>query len=217
MFTHKNVTLKDLNTVTRDGKRFYETPDGYLYPSVTTITSLHNQEAIQEWRNRVGAVEANRISTQASNRGTRMHKLCEDYLNNISVESHSVMPNVKALFKTIKPIIDEYIDNIHGIELPLFSDHLKVGGKVDCVADFDGKLSIIDFKTSSRQKEETMIENYFMQCAAYSVMYEERTGNPVPRIAIVMAVENDSPQIFVKKRDDYIDAFIDLRLKYENL
>lgn len=217
MFTHKNVTLKDLNTVTRDGKRFYETPDGYLYPSVTTITSLHNQEAIQEWRNRVGAVEANRISTQASNRGTRMHKLCEDYLNNISVESRSVMPNVKALFKTIKPIIDEYIDNIHGIELPLFSDHLKVGGKVDCIADFDGKLSIIDFKTSSRQKEETMIENYFMQCAAYSVMYEERTGNPVPRIAIVMAVENDSPQIFVKKRDDYIDAFIDLRLKYENL
>lgn len=217
-FTHKNVILEDLNTVIKDDQRFYQTPSGNLYPSVTTVTSLYNKQEILAWRQRVGAAEANRISVKAANRGTRMHKMCEDYLNNeLNEAQKNVMPNVKAMFNSIKPIIDEYVNNIHGVELPLFSDHLRVGGKCDCIAEFDGKLSIIDFKTASRQKTEDMIENYFMQCSAYAVMYEERTGVTVNRLAVVIAVESDYPQIFVKKRDDYIEKFISLRDKYKRI
>jgi len=127
------------------------------------------------------------------------------------------MPDTMGLFKQIQPIIDKYVNNVYAIEAPLYSEHLKVGGRVDCVAEFDGKPAIIDFKTSSRIKTEDKIHNYFMQCAAYAVMFEERTGIPIPRIAIIMAVENGSPLLFVKKRNDYIDDFIELRLQYESI
>lgn len=206
MFNHTPVPFQDLKTVTQDGRRFYQTPEGNLYPSVTTITGLHNKKEILEWRKRVGDAEANRISTQASSRGTRVHKICEDYLNN-DLNLSKYMPDSVAMFKSIQPIIDKYVGDIHAIEAPLYSDHLKVAGRVDCIADFDGKISIIDFKTSSRQKSEEKIANYFMQCAAYAVMFEERTGIPISRLAIVIAVADDHPQVFVKKRDDYIGMF----------
>jgi len=206
MFTHKPIPFDDLKTVTIDGKRFYQTPEGNTYPSVTSVTGLYNKKEILEWRKRVGEAEANRISTKASSRGTRVHKLCEDYLNN-ELNTDRYMPDSVGMFKSIQPIIDQYVDNIYAIEAPLYSDHLKVAGRVDCIAEFDGKLSIIDFKTSSRQKSEDKIQNYFMQCAAYAVMFEERTGIPVPRIAIVITVDSDHPQVFVKKRNDYIGMF----------
>lgn len=213
MFTHKSVQLDELTTQTLDGKRFYATPDGKLYPSVTTVMSILNKDAIMEWRRRVGEEQANKISSRAARRGTKLHTVCENYLQNKDVSE--TMPDTMALFKSIKPIIDKYIDNVYAIEAPLYSHHLRVGGRVDCIAEYDGKLAIIDYKTSSRQKDESQIQNYFMQCAAYAVMFEERTGIPVSRIAIVMAVENDNPLRFVKKRDDYIDQFISLRNKYE--
>ena len=215
MFTHKTIPFNDLKTVTIDGKRFYQTPAGDTYPSVTTITGLYNKKEILEWRKRVGEEEANRISTKASSRGTRVHKLCEDYLNNeLNVDNY--MPDSVGMFKSIQPIIDQYVDNIHAIEAPLYSDYLRVAGRVDCIAEFDGKLSIIDFKTSSRQKSEDKIQNYFMQCAAYAVMFEELTGVPVPRLAIIMAVDSDHPQVFVKKRNDYIDMFKSYREMFDN-
>ncbi len=215
MFTHKTIPFNDLKTVTIDGKRFYQTPEGNTYPSVTTITGLYNKKEILEWRKRVGEEEANRISTKASSRGTRVHKLCEDYLNNeLNVDNY--MPDSVGMFKSIQPIIDQYVDNIHAIEAPLYSDYLRVAGRVDCIAEFDGKLSIIDFKTSSRQKSEDKIQNYFMQCAAYAVMFEELTGVPVPRLAIIMAVDSDHPQVFVKKRNDYIDMFKSYREMFDN-
>lgn len=213
MFTHKSVSLDELTTQTLDGKRFYATPDGKLYPSVTTVMSILNKDAIMEWRRRVGEEVANKISSRAARRGTKMHTVCENYLLNKDVSK--TMPDTMALFKSIKPIIDKYIDNVYAIEAPLYSHHLRVGGRVDCIAEYDGKLAIIDYKTSSRQKDESQIENYFMQCAAYAVMFEERTGIPVSRIAIVMAVENDNPLTFVKKRDAYIDKFISLRKQYQ--
>jgi ATP-dependent exoDNAse (exonuclease V) beta subunit len=214
MFTHEFVELTPLSTTTIDGKRHYQTPDGQVYPSVTTITSLHGKEGILEWRKRVGEEEANKISNKAATRGTRVHKLCEDYLNN-ELSFEGAMPNSIALFKQMQPFLDKYIGKVYGIECPLYSHHLRVAGKSDCIAQFDGKNAVVDFKTANKPKQEHWIQNYFMQCAAYAVAFEERTGIPVPRIAIVVAVEGDSPQLFVKKRDDYVDMFISYRKQYD--
>jgi len=207
----------DLATETINGKRFYVTPEGNKYPSVTTITSQYNKQSIMEWRKRVGEEEAARISTKAAGRGTKVHKLCEDYLNNNLDYAKGHMPSNLVLFKTIQPILDEYVNNIHALEVPLYSNHLKVAGRVDCIAEFDGKLSVIDFKTANNLKDESKIQNYFMQCAAYAIMYEERTKIPVPKIAVIIAVENERVQIFVKKRNDFTEEFIMYRKLYEEL
>ena len=214
----------DLETETINGKRFYKTPEGLLYPSVTTITGQHGKDKILEWRRRVGEEEANRISTKASNRGTKVHKICENYLNNEEdyartnpAHIHKTMPDSIAMFKSLQPLLDEHVNNIHALEIPLYSHHLKVAGRVDCIAEYDGKLSIIDFKTSSRLKEESWIKGYFMQCSAYAVMYEERTGIPVSQIVIMIAVESEHPQVFIKKRNDYIKDFISYREVYDEI
>ena len=212
----------DLETETINGKRFYKTPEGLLYPSVTTITSQHGKDKILEWRKRVGEEEANRISTKASNRGTKVHKICENYLNNEEdyartnpAHIHKTMPDTIAMFKSLQPLLDEHVNNIHALEIPLYSHHLKVAGRVDCIAEYDGKLSIIDFKTSGKLKEERWIKGYFMQCSAYAVMYEERTGIPVSQIVIMIAVDSEHPQVFIKKRNDYIKDFISYREAYD--
>lgn len=216
MFLHEKVELDNLESVNVDGKRLYRIPGGELYPSVTTITGLHSKDAILAWRKRVGEAEANKISGKAANRGTKVHKMCEDYLNNeLDLSSH--LPNSVGLFKQIQPFIDKYVDVVYGIETPLYSDHLKVAGRTDCVAQFHGKPAIVDFKTASKPKSEDFILNYFMQCSAYAVMFEERTKIPIPRIAILIAVEGDQPQLFVKKRDTYIEQFIEYRKKYDEL
>lgn len=207
----------DLETETVNGKRFYKTPEGLLYPSVTTITSQHGKDKIIEWRNRVGEEEANRISTKASSRGTRVHKICENYLNNEEDFARKTMPDSIAMFKSIQPLLDEHVNNIHALEIPLYSHHLKVAGRVDCIAEYDGKLSIIDFKTSNRLKEESWIKGYFMQCSAYAVMYEERTKIPVSQIVIMIAVDSEYPQVFIKKRNEYIKDFISYREAYDTV
>ena len=212
----------DLETETINGKRFYKTPEGLLYPSVTTITSQHGKDKILEWRRRVGEEEANRISTKASNRGTKVHKICENYLNNEEdyartnpAHIHKTMPDTIAMFKSLQPLLDEHVNNIHALEIPLYSHHLRVAGRVDCIAEYDGKLSIIDFKTSNKLKDESWIKGYFMQCSAYAVMYEERTGIPVSQIVIMIAVDSEHPQVFIKKRNDYIKDFISYREAYD--
>jgi genome maintenance exonuclease 1 len=195
-----------------DGSRVYETPSGRAYPSITTITGQYNKQAILDWRKRVGDAEANRISTTAANRGTRIHTLCESYLNNEHVE-----PNLfdTETFKAIKPYLNN-IQDIHCLETPLYSDHLEVAGTVDCIAKYNGKMSVIDFKTSKRKKSRDEISNYFMQCSAYAVAFEERTGIPVGNIVIIMAVDDDDTIIFEEKRDDWINDFIDLRKTYRS-
>lgn len=195
-----------------DGTRVYKTPSGRAYPSVTTVTSLHNAEGIAKWRKRVGDAEANRISGKASARGTRIHSLCEAYLRNEQCE-----PDIfdKELFGSITEWLGD-INNIHALEDPLYSDYLQVAGTVDCIADFQGKLSVIDFKTASKPKDRDDIYNYFMQTAAYAVAFEERTGIPVGRLVIIMAVENDDPRLFIEKRDNWIGGFRKLRLDYKN-
>jgi genome maintenance exonuclease 1 len=195
-----------------DSSRVYETPSGRAYPSITTITGQYNKQAILDWRKRVGDAEANRISTTAANRGTRIHTLCESYLNNEHVE-----PNLfdTETFKAIKPYLNN-IQDIHCLETPLYSDHLEVAGTVDCIAKYNGKMSVIDFKTSKRKKSRDEISNYFMQCSAYAVAFEERTAIPVGSIVIIMAVDDDDTIIFEEKRDDWINDFIDLRKTYRS-
>jgi genome maintenance exonuclease 1 len=195
-----------------DGTRVYNTPSGKSYPSVTTVTGLHTAKGIAEWRRRVGDEEANRISARASARGNRIHSLCEAYLRNERCE-----PDIfdRELFESISFWLED-IDNIHALESPLYSDFLQVAGTVDCIAEFQGKLSVIDFKTSSKPKDRDDIHNYFMQTAAYAVAFEERTGIPIGRLVIIMAVDNDDPRLFIEKRDNWIGGFRKLRLDYKN-
>lgn len=211
-FIHHDIPK--LERVTNpDGTRLYSTPSGRAYPSVTTITGLLKKKAIMEWRARVGAEEANRVSTRASSRGTRIHGFCEDYLLGKHVD-----PDIfdAEMFQSIRGHLDS-INNIHALETPLYSDHLEVAGTVDCIAEFEGKLSVIDFKTSSRIKSKDDIHDYFMQTSAYAVAFEELTKIPVSRLVVIMAVENDSPIIFIEKRDRWIESFIQLRQDYRNL
>lgn len=210
MFNHIHHEYPKLARTTIDGARLYETPSGRAYPSVTTVTGLLKRQFIQEWRERVGEAEANRISSQASRRGTRVHSLCEDYLSN-----KQVTPNYLdiEMWRAITPQLDR-INNIHALETKIYSDHLEVAGTVDCIAEFDGKLSVIDFKTSSRVKNHDDIHDYYMQCSAYAVAFEELTKLPVSQLVIVMAVEDNDPLLFFEKRDNWIDKFKSLREEY---
>ncbi len=214
MITHINHDIPKLERKTGpDGSRVYATPSGRAYPSVTSVTGLLGKEAIIAWRKRVGEAEANRISTQAANRGTRIHSLCESFLKNEHTEPD--MFDYHA-WNSIVPELSK-IDNVHALETPLYSDHLEVAGTVDCIAEYNGKLAVIDFKTSKRVKSRDDIHNYFMQCAAYSVAFEERTGIPVGRLVIIMAVDDNEPLVFKEKRDDWIDKFIDVRKQFRSI
>ena len=168
-----------------------------------------------KWRKRVGEKEANKISRKASSRGTKVHKLCEDYVGNQELDFSKVQPNNLFMFKQIKPILDHYLEDVYAIECPLYSDYLKTAGRVDCIGMFKGKPAIIDFKTANKRKQRKWINNYFMQEAAYAVMFEERTNIPINRLVTVIAVEQDEPQLFIEKRDDYIHLFQEYRSLYK--
>ena len=192
----------ELESTTVDGKRQYMTPDG-TFPSITTVLGRKKAQAIKKWRERVGEEEANKITTQASRRGTNMNKEVENYLDNHEDYDKKALPHVKELFNTIQPIIDDNMSLIHGIEVPLWSKQLGVAGRCDCIGIWDNELSIVDWKTSNKPKKEEWIEDYFLQATAYSIMYEERTKQPVGKAVIVIAVEGDNPQIFIKKTNKY--------------
>jgi CRISPR/Cas system-associated exonuclease Cas4 (RecB family) len=206
-FVHTPVSLgyDDLGDASVPGTRLYVTPQGNTYPSITTVLSVRGKEAIYEWRRRVGEEEANRVTRHACARGTAMHTIAEKYLNNEpDIYNKDEMPHVVALFRSIQPVLDNNIGRVVMQECPLYSDHLGIAGRVDLVAEYEGKLSIIDFKTSKRVKTRDEISNYFIQLCAYSIMFEERTGIPVPRTVIIMAVDDSStPVVFKEKRDSW--------------
>ena len=213
-FIHENILGDiELTTIYENGKRLYITPTNEKYPSVTTVLSNYKKEGIIQWRKRIGEEQANKISTQASRRGTKVHKLCEDYLNNEDAIFESYTPDNIVMFKSIQPILDE-LEVVYAQERTLFSHHLKTAGRVDCVGKFRGKPHIIDFKTSNKLKKWEWIDNYFMQGAAYSVMWEEMTGIPIPNLAIIIAVADDVPQIFLENRDNWIEKFKEIRNNY---
>lgn len=216
-----NLMLSDLQKLPRknvNGKRVYETPDGNLYPSVTTITSQLNKDAIKAWRARVGEKEANRVTAKATRRGTSVHKLCEDYCLNKLMEE-KVMPSNKEMFLSIKKELDANVDNIHAVEGFLYSNFLQVAGQVDLIAEYKGKLSIIDFKTSKKKKPEHWIQNYFIQESAYAFMYEERTNIKVPQLVTIIGVDGEpEPQVFIKnakERNEYLLQFQKLRESFD--
>jgi len=215
-FIHENILGDiELTTIYENGKRLYITPTNEKYPSVTTVLSGYKKEGIIQWRKRIGEEQANKISTQASRRGTKVHKLCENYLNNEDAIFESYTPDNIVMFKSIQPILDE-LEVVYAQERTLFSHHLKTAGRVDCVGKFRGKPHIIDFKTSNKLKKWEWIDNYFMQGAAYSVMWEEMTGIPIPNLAIIIAVADDVPQIFLENRDNWIEKFKEIRNNYDN-
>lgn len=200
--------IPDLSSVTQeDGKRYYVTPTGKRYPSVTTVVGAPKRHLIQEWRARVGEEEANRISKQASSRGNNVHKLCEQYLLNNIEWYKGAMPDALGMFKSIRPYIDK-IQNIHYQEQALWSDKLQLAGRVDCIAEYEGSLAIIDFKTSSKVKTLEEIDNYFWQTCAYALMYEERVDKTIDKLVIIMAVQDSEPLIFTQKTEDYIEGLV---------
>lgn len=200
-----------------DGSRVYVNAAGVGYPSATTVLSVLNKDSINKWRERVGEEEANRISKQATTRGSKIHSLTEAYLKNEEVDFDAVKASLldKEMFNKFKSILDP-IDNIHCQELALYSDYLRMAGRVDCIAEYNGIRAVIDFKTSNRPKKKEYISSYFMQATAYAIMYEERTGIPVPYIVILIAVDGDEPQVFVEKRDNWAKELIRTRDYYEN-
>ena len=228
MFKHVPVELTEMTAVTTDTGRQYETPEGITLPAITTVFSILSRDSIAKWRARVGEKEANRVSYRASTRGTAVHEICEQYVNNDpDYDKYMAMdidtgeqkltkrtPDLIDSFLKIKPILDERLSVVHAQEAPLYSTHLGVAGRVDCVGVFDGKLSIIDYKTSMKPKRLDWIKNYFMQESAYSIMWEERTGMPITQLVTIISVDNHEPQVFIEHRDNWVRPLRDTIAQY---
>jgi genome maintenance exonuclease 1 len=188
MFNHVSHNFPQLIQENVDGVRRYVTPTGEKYASVTTVLADYGKEGIMEWRKRVGEEKANKISRAATTRGTSVHSVIEKYLKNEDVSDVEMMPNVKSLFVRMKEELKK-IDNIHCLEDRLYSHTLKLAGTVDCIAEHNGVLSVIDFKTSVRLKKKENIGNYFMQCAAYAQMFTEMTSLPITQVIVLIGVD----------------------------
>mgnify|MGYP003125195948 FL=1 len=182
-----------------DGFRFYDI-NGKNYPSVTTVLGIRKTEQLKEWREKIGEKVANWEMGRAARRGKSFHTLVEQYLKGETPSIRDVLPI--GLFKLMKPYIDQ-IDNIHLLEAIMYSPKLTIAGQVDCVAEYNGKLSVIDFKTANKERQEDWIDNYFLQTTAYAHMYEETFGTPIEQIVILIASEDGSVQTFIKNKADY--------------
>jgi len=216
-----NLDLVELPKLVRiDGEqRFYETPTGQKYPSVTTVLDkTSDKSALFAWRKRVGEEAAQKITSQAARRGTATHLLCEKLVLNEPYDLSKEMPLSVHLFKQLEIFLKENVNNIRVSEGQLFSHKLKVAGSVDLVATYKNYPAIIDFKTSSKNKRQEWIENYFMQCAMYSYMLWERTQLHHPWLVIAIAVEEENaPQIFIEHVNDWIGPARQRCVKYHEL
>ena len=203
IFSHRHIDVgyKDLTAETTDTGRTYNAPNGKSYPSVTTVLSILTEDAIRSWRDRVGEEQADIVSGKASRRGTKVHSIVEKYLNN--EDTSKFLPHIQQSLENLKPVLDNDIGTIFGLEVALYSDHLGVAGRCDCVAQYNGVPSIIDFKTSRYIKKKEKISNYFAQGAAYAIMWEERTGMVIPNVVVIMDVDHEKPVVFVEHRDNY--------------
>ena len=208
-FNFIDVPLKeiDVEPVSENGVRFYPIPgaDKY-YPSVTSITSFKNAAFFAGWRKKIGEEEANRITARATQRGTVFHSMAEDYFkDDLNTDRYLANnPLSVRMFQSAKTTLDR-IDNIHCLETFLYSHYLGLAGRVDCIAEFDGELAVIDFKTSTKEKQEQYIEHYYVQETAYAAMFLERSGIEVKKIVTLIAVEDGSIQVFQKYNlDDYL-------------
>lgn len=216
-FNHiPNLTFEELDVDTTPNGRFYVTPEGKKYPSVTTVIGKGTDTSyLDKWRKRVGEEEANKISRQASVRGEAVHEIAEQYMRNNPDYKKGHMPVNVVSFNYIKPFLDKHVGLIAGLELPLYSDLLRVAGRVDCIAKWDGIWSIIDFKTSKREKTKDQVFGYMCQESCYAYMFYERTGKPIPQIVTIMTVDDSEPLIFVEKTKNYLPEFMKIREKVD--
>lgn len=204
-----------------DGEpRQYVLPDGAKVPSVTSVTGLTTKDSIQQWRRRVGEQEANKISRKASGRGTVVHNLAEKYILNddkFGALYDKALPDAKILFHKLRDSLNESVTEIRALETQLWSPYLKVAGTVDCIGMYDGELSVIDFKTSSKSKNEDWIQHYFMQTAAYACSWYELTKEPINSLVVMIANDEDNkPQIFRKTTYQYLTLFKQAREAFHN-
>ena len=215
IFEHVELDIgyDDLVTDTRETGRVYVAPDGSSYPSVTTVLSILGEDSIRAWRARVGEEEANKISHRASSRGTAVHSIVERYLRNEDTSDN--LPHIKQSLANLRPILDQSIGKIFGLETALYSRHLGMAGRCDCIAEFDGVPSIIDFKTSRRVKKKEYISSYFAQMSAYAIMFEERTGMPITNTVVIMDVDDNEPLVFKEHRDNWTKLLLDTKKEYD--
>jgi genome maintenance exonuclease 1 len=221
-FHREELPQIELDSIMTDGGRFYITPSGDQYPSITTVLSAmqsaEKKQVLENWRARVGEQEANKVSRQATSRGTGMHTICENYTSNFPNPMRGHMPTAVEMFKRIQHVLDDRVGTIYGNEIALFSNKLKAAGRTDMLAQFDGIRTVVDFKTSKREKKESWITDYFLQSTAYAIMIEEMYGDiKVPQIAIVIAVEDgetSNNQVFVKRTADYREQVFQIFSQY---
>tara|TARA_R100001082_G_C4351718_1_gene154865 strand:- start:723 stop:1394 length:672 start_codon:yes stop_codon:yes gene_type:complete len=193
--------FSDLNTVNENGQRFYDTPEGH-YPSVTTVTGWEKRKFFAKWRE-----ENPKESRRVLNRGNKLHSLIEDYINNEMDSKVAIPLPILDLFLQLQPELNN-IDNVYAQEIPLWSSTLELAGRVDCVAEYNGKLSIIDFKGSTKVKRKQDIENYFMQATAYAIMWQEMTGQKIDNIVILIATEQGESQVFQDNPIRYVKPLL---------
>jgi len=216
MFQHVDIEFPALKRETIDGVRYY-TVEGRPMVSITSVTSHYNKEIFVKWRERVGEEEANRISKRSTSRGTKVHTCIENFLWNKDVPDTDPLP--KMLFTQAKKILGN-INNIYALEKSLYSKELGVAGTVDCIAEYNGELAIIDFKTAEKPKPKQWIENYFVQAAAYACMFYEMTEIPVKKLVIIMTCENGEVEVYEEydkkqymgKLVKYIQKFVEDKL-----
>ena len=206
MFTHLNKLGDfELEANNIDGVRYYTLPNGKKAPSITSITSFYNRQTFIKWRKKVGEEEANKITKVATDRGTKFHDLVEKYLLNEDINSmKDILPSTKSRWIAARDALNK-IDNIHALEKPLYSEYFGIAGRVDCIAEYNGELAVIDFKTSKKIKPEKWLENYFVQETAYACMYFEMTGIAVEKIVTLMVADNGDVKVYEKtNKRDYI-------------
>ena len=209
MFTVENH-LGDLELDKKevDGIRLYNLPNGDWVPSITSVTSFYNREVFRKWRKRVGDTEANRITKESTTRGTDYHEAAQAYLENRELDWNNYLPLTQFMFKSSQPYLDK-IGKIHAIERTLYSEYLGLAGRVDCIAEYDGELAIIDFKTSKKIKPEKWIEQYFVQETAYACMYYELTGIAVDKLITIMVTPEGDVHVYDKRnKSDYIKLLV---------
>ena len=208
-FIHHNYLGElELEKKEQNGIRLYNLPSGDWVPSITSVTSFYNRQIFAKWRERVGLEEANRITKRATARGTDFHQVCQDYLENKELNWDDYQPLTKFMFYHLKPELDK-INNIHAIERTLYSEYLGLAGRVDCIAEYEGELAVIDFKTSDKIKPEEWIENYFVQEMFYAAAYYELTEIPIKKLITLMVTPSGEVKVFDKRnKGDYIKLLV---------
>lgn len=205
-FKHEFLDYVELCSETTDTGRVYTLPNGQQAHSVTTILGQYDKEWVDEWKARAGAEAAARVSTQASTRGTAVHDLCEKYLRNDPLYAAGHMPVNVANFAKIRPILDSFVSDIYGLEIPLYSTALNTAGRCDLLCKWRNVDSIVDFKTSKRHKTAKDIPMYFLQATAYTLMANEMFGLNITNFAVVMSVDHEDPLVFERSTAPYIEA-----------